>query len=88
MDSFSPKLPLIFHANDRISIIVPYKSLWYNYVVLFVFKQPLIVITQSNTTDIHLYLITFIQTFVFLIKWIQLLYNCPRNLAIACFHKT
>ena len=65
-DSFSPKMPLIFHGYGRISIIVPYKSLWYNYVVLFASKQPLIVITQNNMTDIHLYLITFIQTFVFL----------------------
>ena len=59
-------MPLIFHVNGRISIIIPYKSLWDNYVVLFAFKQPLIVITQNNMTDIHLYVITFVQTFGFL----------------------
>ena len=75
VDSFSPKMHLIFHVNGRISIIAPYK------ITL------VLVFTQNNTTDLHLYLITFIQTFVFL-RWIQLLYNCTQNLAIACFHKT
>ena len=65
-----------------------YKSLWYNDVFLFAFKQPLTVITQNNMTDINLLLNNFYTNFRFFIKWIQLLYNCPQNLAIVCFHKT